>query len=664
MTTCLGRRSLLIATGAAALARGAAAQPAPPPLIPRRALFDAPQRTWATLSPDGTKLAFLAPVDGVQNVWLAPLDDLDAARPLTKIADRDVMNKLAWPHDNRHVVFFREQGGDENWRAYRIDVETGDIRPLTPGPGVRSYLQQHSARFPGELLLSHNGRDKRFYDVHRVNVATGESSILQKNDRFAWIFTDPQFRARYGILYRADGGFDMIHIDGPEAGRLFRSFAVDDAFTTSPIEISSDGNTLYWLYSQGQDRSELMAQDLVNGRVDVLVSSLEADVGEPVLDPVSCRPVAAPVVYGRRRWSAVDPSAVPDLDRIESAGEGELNWFGMSDDRKTWIAFVEPRNGAGRYLHYDRPSGKVRRLFSTRPALDDAPLVPMEPVTVTARDGLKLVCYLSRPRDAAAGRPGPMVLLVHGGPWGRDMPGFSATHQWLANRGYAVLSVNFRGSTGFGKAFVNAGDLEWAGRMHADLLDAVDWAVSERIAQPSRVAIYGASYGGYSALVGATFTPTRFACAVDLFGISNLVTFAKDIPPYWRTWEPVLKTRMGDVSTEEGRKFLASRSPLTHVDRIVRPLLIGQGGNDVRVTSVESEQIVAAMQKRNIPVTYVFYKDEGHGFRRAANRRSWSAVVETFLAQHLGGRCEPVGEDFAGSTIEFRAGRDLVRGLG
>jgi dipeptidyl aminopeptidase/acylaminoacyl peptidase len=658
-----GRRGLLMATGAAALARGAAAQPAPPPLIPRRALFDAPQRTWATISPDGTRLAFLAPVDGVQNVWLAPLDNLDAARPLTKVTDRDVMNKLVWPHDNRHVVFFREQGGDENWQAHRVDVESGDIKALTPGPGVRSYLQQHSARFPGELLLSHNGRDKRFYDVYRVNVASGESTLLQKNDEFSWIFTDPQFRARYGIRYRDDGGFDMINLDGPEAGRLFRSFAVEDAFTTSPIEISADGNTLYWLYSQGQDRSELMSQDLVNGRADVLVSSLEADVGEPVLDPVSCRPIAAPVVYERRRWKAVDPAAVPDLDRIESAGEGELNWFGMSDDRKTWIAFVEPKTGAGRYLRYDRPSGKVRRLFSIRPALDDAPLVAMEPVVVTARDGLKLVCYLSRPRDAVAGRPGPMVLLVHGGPWGRDMPGFSSTHQWLANRGYAVLSVNFRGSTGFGKAFVNAGDLEWAGRMHADLLDAVDWAVGERIAAPSRVAIYGASYGGYSALVGVTFTPTRFACAVDLFGISNLVTFAKDIPPYWRTWESVLKTRMGDVSTEEGRKFLAGRSPLTYVDRIVRPLLIGQGGNDVRVTAAESEQIVAAMQKRNIPVTYVFYKDEGHGFRRATSRRSWSAVVEAFLAQHLGGRVEPVGEDFAGSTIEFRAGRDLVKGL-
>jgi acetyl esterase/lipase len=664
MTTFrLGRRGLIAAAGSAALTRGAAAQAGAPPLIPRRLLFDAPQRTWATISPDGKRLAFLAPVDGVQNVWLAPLHDLDAAKPLTRVTDRDVMNKLVWPHDNRHVVFFREQGGDENWQAHRIDVESGDIRPLTPGPGVRSFLQQHSAQFPGELLLSHNARDKRFYDVYRVNVATAESTLLLQNDQYAWIFTDPRFRARWGIRYGADGGFDMINIDGPEAGRLFRSFGPEDAMTTEPVEVSADGNTLFWRYSQGQDRSELMAQDLVNGRADVLASSLEADVGEPVLDPVSCRPIAVPVVYERRRWLAIDPSAVADLDLIKSAGQGELGWFGTSDDRKTWVAFVEPRAAAGRYLHYDRPTGTVRRLFSTRPALDDAPLVPMEPVVVTARDGLKLVCYLSRPRESA-GRPGPMVLLVHGGPWARDMPDFSSTHQWLANRGYAVLSVNYRGSTGFGKEFVNAGDLEWANRMHADLLDAVDWAVGERIASPTRVAIYGASYGGYSALVGATFTPTRFACAIDLFGISNLVTFARDIPPYWKTWESVLKTRMGDVSTEEGRKFLEARSPLTYVDRIVRPLLIGQGGNDVRVTATESEQIVAAMQKRKIPVTYVFYKDEGHGFRRAANRRSWSAVVEAFLAQHLGGRAEPVGEDFAGSTVDFRAGRVLVKGLG
>jgi len=287
----------------------------------------------------------------------------------------------------------------------------------------------------------------------------------------------------------------------------------------------------------------------------------------------------------------------------------------------------------------------------------------MEPVMVRARDGLPLVCYLSRPRGPRDRAPLPTVLLVHGGPWGRDVWSLNVAHQWLANRGYAVLSVNFRGSTGFGKAFVNAANLEWAGRMHDDLIDAVDWAIGRRIADPARVAIYGASYGGYAALVGATFTPEKFACVVDVFGISNLVTLMNTIPPYWKAWQTLWKTRMGDYTTEAGRKFLEERSPLNRVDRIVRPLLIVQGANDVRVKPSESEQIVAEMVRRGIPVTYVYYTDEGHGFRRAENRRSAAAVIEAFLARHLGGRVEPVGDDFRGSSIEFKTGRNLIPGV-
>ena len=287
----------------------------------------------------------------------------------------------------------------------------------------------------------------------------------------------------------------------------------------------------------------------------------------------------------------------------------------------------------------------------------------MEPVTIRARDGLQLVSYLSLPRDRTRETPGPMVLVVHGGPWGRDTWGLSSTHQWLANRGYAALSVNFRGSTGFGKAFVNAANLEWAGKMHDDLIDAVDWAIAERIADPKRVAIFGGSYGGYSALVGLTFTPEKFACAIDYVGISNIVTLLETIPPYWKPWQTIWKVRTGDYTTEEGRRFLAERSPLTHVGRIVRPLLIAHGANDPRVKVAESEQIVAAMRERGIPVTYLYYSDEGHGFRREENRRSFNAVAEAFLARHLGGRFEPIGGDFKGSTIEFKAGRDLIAGL-
>ncbi len=256
-----------------------------------------------------------------------------------------------------------------------------------------------------------------------------------------------------------------------------------------------------------------------------------------------------------------------------------------------------------------------------------------------------------------------MVLTVHGGPWMRDSWGLNPTHQWLANRGYAVLSVNFRGSRGFGKTFINAANKEWGGKMQSDLIDAVDWAVSEGIADPARIAIMGGSYGGYAALTGLTATPDKFACAVDLVGISNLVTFLETIPDYWKTWKSVYKARLGDFTTEEGLSFLKERSPLSYVERIQRPLLIVQGANDVRVKASESEQIVAAMQKHGIPVTYVLYPDEGHGVQRMENRRSFFAVVEAFLAQHLGGLREPVGDDFLGSSIRFLAGRELVAGL-
>jgi len=356
----------------------------------------------------------------------------------------------------------------------------------------------------------------------------------------------------------------------------------------------------------------------------------------------------------------LDPAFADDFAAIAKLADGDALSVQPSDDLGNWLVYIERDVAPGQFFHYDRATKQARPLFVTRPALERAPLVPMQGVVVKSRDGLDLVCYLSRPRDAATGQPTPMVLLVHGGPWFRDAWTLNTVHQWLANRGYAVLSVNFRGSTGFGKAFVNAANLEWGGKMHDDLIDAVDWAIAQKIADPAKVAIYGASYGGYAALVGATFTPDRFACAIDVFGISNLNTFINTIPDYWKSWQTVWKTRMGDYTTEAGRKFLEERSPLNRVDRIARPMLIAQGANDARVKASESEQIVDAMKKRGLPVTYVYYSDEGHGFMQPANRRSFNAVLEAFLAKHLGGRAEPVGDDFAGSTIEFRTGREFV----
>jgi dipeptidyl aminopeptidase/acylaminoacyl peptidase len=290
-------------------------------------------------------------------------------------------------------------------------------------------------------------------------------------------------------------------------------------------------------------------------------------------------------------------------------------------------------------------------------------------VTVRSRDGLDLVSYYSLPADsqgadkARPDQPLPMVLYVHGGPWGRDRWGYNAVHQWLANRGYAVLSVNFRASTGFGKAFINAGNRQWGAAMHDDLIDAVDWAIAEGIADPERVAIMGGSYGGYATLAGVTFTPLKFACGVDIVGPSNLVTLLETVPAYWKPQIEVFTTRVGDHRTEAGRAFLTERSPLTYAERIARPLLIGQGANDPRVKQAESDQIVQAMRGKGIPVTYVLYPDEGHGFARPENRLSFNALAEAFLAQCLGGRYEPFGDAFAGSTITVPVGAEGVPGL-
>jgi dipeptidyl aminopeptidase/acylaminoacyl peptidase len=528
---------------------------------------------------------------------------------------------------------------------------------------VSSYIHQTSHHFPDELLIAHNARDKRYFEIYRVNVATGASTLVQANDRFSGFFTDPQFKVRFAQRHADNGDVEYLQPGAGGEWELFTRIDAQDAMITRPVEFSDDGRELYWIDSRGRDKAAAVAQDLATGETRVLAEDARADIVELPLDPLSCRPIAAMAMFTRRAWHVIDRDYVEDFSWLARQSDGDLSFVSLSNDRRHAIVYYERDDTTGRYFYYDRTGRKARFLFSMRPALENAPLVAMEPAIIHARDGLPLVCYLSRPRGAQRGRPVPMVLMVHGGPWARDIWALYPAHQWLADRGYAVLSVNYRGSTGFGKAFVNAANLEWAGRMHDDLIDAVNWAVARGIADEKRVAIYGASYGGYAALVGATFTPEKFACAIDGFGISNLLTFLATVPDYWKPWQTMWKVRMGDYTTEAGRSFLEERSPLNRVDRIMRPLLIAQGANDVRVKASESDQIVRAMQARNIPVAYVYYPDEGHGFRREENRRSFNAVLEQFLAKHLGGRAEPVGDDFAGSSIEFRAGRDLIPGL-
>ena len=468
---------------------------------------------------------------------------------------------------------------------------------MTPGPGVRSYLQQLSVYFPDELLVAHNQRDKRYFELFRIDAVTGESTLIEANDRFTGFFTDPQFKVRFGHCQTRGRRPRLSAAQCQANGSCSRASTSRTPCTTRPIEFSDDGKELYWLDLRGATRRRSWRRTWRAGPCASLPKTRGRIFPTLIQTPVSLSPLAASSTYLRRGWRVLDAAYADDFAAIAKLSDGDaLIGAACPPTCATGSSMSSAMPRPGQFFHYDRAAKKGRLLFVTRPALQEAPLVPMQPVVVTPRDGLDLVCYLSRPREARAGTPTPMVLLVHGGPWGRDIWALYTAHQWLANRGYAVLSVNFRGSTGFGKAFVNAANLEWGAKTHDDLIDAVDWAIAQKIADPQRVAIYGASYGGYAALVGVTFTPEKFACAIDVFGISNLTTMMTTIPEYWKPVQTIWKARMGDYTTEAGRKLLQERSPLNRIDRISRPLLIAQGANDVRVKPSESDQIVTAMR--------------------------------------------------------------------
>ena len=636
----------------------------PPAHIRRKLLFGNPERAAVTISPDGAKLAFLAPVEGVLNVWVAPAAEPEKAEPVTHDRRRGIRS-YRWAFTNAHVLYIQDKDGDENWHVYATDLQMKETRDLTPFPATQARIQHGSRRFPNEILVGLNNRDPRFHDVHRVNILTGEIALVQRNDEFAEFVTDEQFAVRLGVRQTPDGGWEWLQRVGAERWELLVKVGLEDGASTAPVGFDDTGRTFYLTDCRDRDTAALFAWDVGSGRRQLLAEDPRADPGEFLQHPVTQVVQAVSFDYERVAWKVLDPEIAPDFEALRKVSEGDFHVVSRSLDDCTWIVAYTLDIGPARYYRYDRKSRQAAFLFTNRPALEGLPLAKMRPLVIRSRDGFDLVSYLTLP--AAVGetpqKPLPLVLYVHGGPWGRDVWGFHSWHQWLANRGYAVLSVNFRGSTGFGKRFLNAGNLEWGRKMHDDLLDAVDWAIKKRIADPARVAIMGGSYGGYATLVGLTFTPDKFVCGVDLVGPSNLLTLLNSVPPYWLPAIEFFAKRTGDHRTEEGRRLLNERSPLTRAASIKRPLLIGQGANDPRVKQAESDQIVAAMEAKNIPVTYLLYPDEGHGFGRPENLLSFAAASEAFLAAHLGGRVEPVGDDFRNSTITCRAGCDQVAGL-
>lgn len=639
-------------------------------LISRKILFGNPERTSAQVSPDGKWLSWLAPVNNVLNVWIAPIDEPQNAKTITQDQKRGIRFYL-WTKNSSHILYIQDEDGDEDWHFFSVSIEDHSSRDLTPFKGITARFMGSSWAFPDNIMVGLNNEDPSWHDVYNINIMTGERELVFKNDQQLAGFTfDRELNLKFAQKsIESEGGTIIYRHDNGALDELFR-IPQEDVITTNIIGFEANSPLCYLVDSRNRDKAALTTIDFNTGEQNVIAQSDKADINDFLIHPTRYNIEAYSAEYIKEDWTAIDPDISNDLEFLKSHLTGEVHVGNRTKEDDVWIVSNSAAEISGTYYRYNRANKTLDKLFSTRPDLEDAPLRPMQGHVIKSRDDLELISYLTLPhkssptgKDLEGLAPVPLILLVHGGPWTRDGYGFNSQHQWLANRGYAVLSVNYRGSTGFGKNFVNASNLEWAGKMHDDLIDAVHWAIEKGITTKDQVAIMGGSYGGYATLVGLTFTPDVFKCGIDIVGPSNLQTLIDTIPPYWKAFFEEFAQRMGDPRTEEGRQILQERSPLNKVDEISKPLLIAQGANDPRVKQAESDQIVEAMKNKGIPVTYVLYPDEGHGFARPENRMAFQAIAEAFLAEHLGGQFEPIGDDFDGATTQVLEGAEQIPGL-
>ncbi len=608
------------------------------PLVPRQVLFGNPERVSPRISPDGSRLAWIAPDEGVLNVWVGAVGAaLDQAKAVTEDRDRGIRS-FFWAHDNSHLLYVQDVGGDEDWHLFSVDLDAGTTQDLTPFDGVQAQVEETDKRFPDTILVGLNRDNPELHDVYRLDLPTGELTKIVENPGFIGFLADADFKVRAGIAPQPDGGMVlMVRETDEDEWRELLQWGQDDSLTTSPVAFTLDGAGLLMISSVGANAGRLVRLDIATGETTVIAEDPQYDVAGVRLHPDTREPQAVTYIRERASYDILDPEIAADAEALFAVDPGDLTLTGHDDTDRHWLAAYMNDDGPVRYYAYDRDSLAATFLFEHQPALSQYELAKMEPFSYTARDGLTIHGYLTFP--AGEGRENlPTVLNVHGGPWARDTWGYDPEAQWLANRGYLSVQVNFRGSTGYGKDFVNAGDKEWGAKMHDDLLDAVDWVVDEGYADRTKVGIYGGSYGGYAALAGAAFTPDVFACAVDIVGPSNLTTLIKSIPPYWAPMIAQFHTRVGNPDTEP--EFMWERSPLSKAGDIRIPLLIAQGANDPRVKQAESEQIVAALTENGIDHEYMLFPDEGHGFAKPENRLKFYAGAERFLAKHLGGRVE------------------------
>jgi dipeptidyl aminopeptidase/acylaminoacyl peptidase len=678
---CSGARPLAAPTPApsasAAVAVALLAARADRTLLARKILFGNDDRSDVQISPDGQRIGWLAASQGNLNLYVSPADDLKKAHPVTQETALTIRS-WRWTFDPNRIVFSRAKDGDDDLHVCVVDLVKNETKDLTAIDGARAELVGLSLKHPREALVSLKERDKPVQEVDWVDMVTGARKPVMQGDATVgrWL-ADDDLHVRYAVRQNADATVDLVEpVLGKDAAKwkVFQHVPMEDALTS--VDFDKTNSAVYLKDSRNRDTTALFALDIKTGKTTLVSQDAHADVGQVLLHPTTRAVEAVSFDYDHPAWRVVDASVELDFEYLETFGDGALVVTSRSLDDQSWLVGYAHSDGPTHFYRYDRDparpgeSGKATLLFGARDDLEIAKLSSMKPVIIKARDGLELVGYLTLPQEQDARAedrpkvPLATVILVHDGPWSRASLEYSPEHQWLASRGYAVLSVNFRGSTGFGTKFANAGNLEWGGKMHDDLMDAVAWVVEQQIADPTRVALMGAGYGGYETLDSMAMNPDTFACGVDIGGPTNLVTFGQTAPVDSRPPLEELARRMGDWRTDDGKKLLSDRSPAMHAGGIKKPLLIAQGKDDPRVREADTAELVAALRLRTVPVTYVVYSDEARALARPANRASFHAVAEVFLSQCLGGPYQPfVGDDFAGSTISVPAGAEHVRGL-
>lgn len=643
--------SLAVAIGLAGLSRPAVAQPRDamslPPLIDREIFFGDPEIAGAQISPDGSSISFLKPYQGTRNIWVKGVDEpFDKARPITAETKRPISSYF-WSRDSRFVLFVQDQGGDENFNVHAVDPRAAKAagqgvppsRNLTNVSGARAFIYHVPKSDPDTIYVGLNDRDQAWHDLYTVKLSTGERTLVRKNTErlVGWVF-DTKDQLRMAVRAADNGDTEVLRVDADAFVKVLSCGVLE---TCDPIRFHKDGARVYLQSNRGQaDLVGLTLMDVQNGREEPVERDPQGrvDLGSAIFSDVTNDLIATAYVDDRVRFDWKDQAFKADYEFVQQQlGNKQINFGSHTTDERLWILSATSDVEPGQTYLFDRRARKLTLQYRIRERLPRESLAEMTALRYPSSDGLEVPAYLTLPKGVAP-KNLPLVVFPHGGPWARDTWGYDAEAQFLANRGYAVLQSNFRGSVGYGKKFLDAGNGEWGQKMQDDLTWGVKHLIAKGIADPKRVGIMGGSYGGYATLAGLAFTPDVYAAGVSIVGPSNLITLLGSIPPYWEAGRTLFNVRMGDPSKAEGKALLEKQSPLNSADRIRTPLMVVQGANDPRVKKAESDQIVVALRDRGFPVEYIVAPDEGHGFARPVNNMAMYAAAEKFLSRHLEGR--------------------------